>query len=176
MGNLIENKITPLSEMDAGHGLNEAWKQLYGSYPSINSLALVWAQSALETGRWKSIHNFNWGNIKRSNDEDYCMYRCNEKINGKWVWFDPPHPQTWFRAYSSATEGACDYLSFLSKRPRYQKAWEAIEKGNVYNFGHELHQAGYYTADEQQYTHGLVSLTEEFKKKFSIVLQQQSKT
>lgn len=163
MGNLVKDKLTPISEFEAGCALHEAWYKIYDEYPTINSLALLWAQCALETGRWKSIHNFNWGNIKRSGNEDYCMYRCNEIINGNLEWFDPPHPQTFFRAYLTVTEGAYDYVKFLSQKLRYKTAWAAVIIGDPVAFSHSLKIAGYYTADEAQYTKGIVSLTREFE-------------
>lgn len=173
MGILYEDKITKISEGEAAYALRENWKKIYGEYPSLDALALLWAQWALETGRGKAIHCYNFGNIKRSGTEDYCMFRCNEMIKGKLVWFDPPHKQTWFRAYSSSLDGAFDYLTFLSKRTRYQKAWEALKKGDVYSFSHELKLAGYYTANEEQYTRGLASLAKEFKNKSTTILQWQ---
>lgn len=170
MGKLYEDKIKEISEGEAAYALREGWKKLHGEYPSNDSLALLWAQWALETGRGKAIHCYNFGNIKRSGDEDYCMYRCNEIINGKTLWFDPPHKQTWFRAYPSAVEGAYDYIRFLSQRSRYQKAWAAIQKGNPALFAHELKVAGYYTANEAQYTKGVMSLSNEFKQKADEIL------
>lgn len=170
MGKLFEDQIKQIDEGEAAYALREAWNELYGVYPSLESLALLWAQWALETGRGKSIHCYNFGNIKRSGDEDYCMYRCNEILDGKLCWFYPPHKQTWFRAYSSSIDGAIDYINFLSQRTRYKKAWLAIQKGDPYLFGHELKMAGYYTADEVQYTKSIASLTKEFKKKSDQIL------
>lgn len=165
MGQLIADQVKQISEGEATYALREAWKLLYNQYPSLDSLALLWAQWALETGRGKAIHCYNFGNIKRSGDEDYCMYRCNEMLNGKWEWFDPPHKQTWFRAYSTAVDGAYDYIKFLSQKTRYQKAWAQVKLGDPAAFSHELKVAGYYTAIEAQYTKGVVKLTTEFKKK-----------
>ncbi len=65
-----------------------------------------------------------------------------------------------------AVEGAEDYITFLSKRTRYAKAWTALLEGNAEKYSHELKIAGYYTADETLYTKGVVALTNEFHKKF----------
>jgi hypothetical protein len=173
MGQLFEAKVKQISEGEAAYSLREAWKKLYGEYPSLNSLALLWSQWALETGRGKSIWNYNFGNIKVSGDEDYTMYRCNEVINGKVEWFDPPHKQTWFRSYGSAIDGAYDYIKFLSQKSRYKAAWQAIIKGDPAIFSHELKVAGYYTAEEEGYTHNVVSLTTEFKSKADTILTWQ---
>lgn len=169
MGQLVEAKVRQITEEEAAYALREAWKKLYNVYPSIESLALLWSQWALETGRGKSIWCYNFGNIKKNykpdDGHDWCMFRCSEIINGKNKWFDPPSPQTHFRAYPTMVDGAFDYINFLAKKTRYAKAWEQVKKGNPAAFSHELKVAGYYTANEELYTKGVVKLTEEFKKK-----------
>jgi flagellum-specific peptidoglycan hydrolase FlgJ len=123
------------------------------------------AQSALETGHWESIHWYNFGNVKRKVGKPWTMFRCNEVIDGKTVWFNPPHPQTHFRAYADANDGAEEYVRFLAidttpdnGRPnRYARAWYAAENDDPIAFSQELSKAGYYTAAESRYTKTLVS-------------------
>lgn len=174
MGKLIEDKITLVSEAEASYALREAWKRLYDKYPSVDSLALLWAQWALESGRGKFCHLYNFGNIKKQykpdDGHDWCMFRCSEILNGKEYWFNPPHIQTHFRAYQNSTDGAYDYITFLSKRKRYLLSWEQVKKGDASAFVHELKKAGYFTADEERYKKAVVKLTEEFKKKYSVFL------
>lgn len=167
MGEFIKAEVKEISEGEATYALREGWKSIYDEYPSNNSLALLWAQWALETGRGKAIHCYNFGNLKRSSGDptDWTMYRCSEIIDNKEVFFDPPHPQTHFRAYRSVIDGAKDYILFLSKRKRYLKAWEEVKKGDPAAFGHELKVAGYYTANEARYTAIIVKVTNEFLKK-----------
>lgn len=169
----VEDKLTPLTEAEAAYHLREAYKELTGHYPKLESLAIVWAQSALEVYRWKSIHNNNWGNIKRLKDQPYTSYKCSEIINGKNTWFFPYHPQTFFASWDSATEGAKAYLNFLYSRPRYAEAWKEIEAGNPVKYSAALKRAGYYTADLVGYTKGVVSLTNEFKSKSEALLSYQ---
>jgi len=170
-----------LSLAEAAYSLREAWRIVYGKYPADKSLALLWAQSALETGRWKIIRNNNFGNIKkrhpnpkykiRDDGHDFTMFRCNEILWDKKLkksvlkWFDPPHTQTHFRSYLNPVEGAEDYIRFVSKRKRYRKAWAQVIAGNPEAYSHELKVAGYYTASEKKYTKGVVSLTNEFMRK-----------
>lgn len=163
----VDSYLTPLTEIGAAWALREAWFVCFDVYPSIDSLSLIWAQTALETGRWKKIYNYNWGNIKRRESKPYTSYGCNEILNGKVEWFQPYHPQTFFAAYSSAAEGAQDYLKLLSQLPRYQKCWQTILIGSAPKFGLELHAAGYYTDDVTKYTKNLVELDSEFKNKFN---------
>lgn len=72
------------------------------------------------------------------------------------VWFYPPHPGCCFRAYATLDEGAADYLGLLRKR--FASAWPAVVAGDPAAFGRALKAAHYYTADEAEYTRGLVSI------------------
>lgn len=170
-----------LSEAEATHALREAWKIVYGDYPQDKSLALLWAQSALETGRWKIIRNNNFGNIKKrhanpkykikDDGHDFTMFRCNELLWDRKLkktvvkWFDPPHIQTHFRAYPTPIEGAEDYIRLLSKKKNYAKVWKQVLAGDPVAYSHELKVAKYYTASEKKYTKGVVSLTSEFMRR-----------
>lgn len=166
----IDDVLTPLSESEATYYLREAYKVVLGSYPSIDSLAILWAQTALECARWKSLHFNNWGNIKKLPGIRYTSFKCNEVINGKLQWFYSYHPQTFFAAWESHLDGASAYLSFLANRSRYARAWEQIKAGDAVQYCTELKKAGYFTADLGQYTRGVVSLTNEFKKKSATLL------
>jgi len=166
------DEVKKLEEAEAAYALREAWKKIYGQYPSDKSLAVLWAKSALETGRWKIIHCYNFGNIKklgthRGNDDGhyFTMYRCSEILNGKEVWFDPPHYQTHFRAYKTVEAGAEDYIRFVSQKKRYLKAWQEVINGDPRAYSHELKKAGYYTASESLYTAGVVRLFDSFMKR-----------
>jgi hypothetical protein len=176
----MQDEVKTLQQGEAAVALKAAWISSFGTDPSNDSLALLWAQSALETARWKAIHCYNYGNIKKrhanpqfnigDDEHDWCMFRCNELLNGKLCWFDPPHPQTHFRAYSTAEEGAKDYIGFVANRARYKKAWQEVMNGDPAAYSHELREAGYYTASENLYTRGVVALTNEFKQKANELL------
>lgn len=137
---------------------------LAGKTPSSAHVAVLTAQSALESGRWKKMHRFNPGNIKASENYEYlyCQFRCNEVIAGKVQWFDPPHPQTNFRAFMDLETGVLDYLRFLSQRTRYSQAWLAAEAGDPVLFTQALKRAGYFTADEAPYRRAVASLFNEY--------------
>ncbi|MHA2426431.1 MAG: glucosaminidase domain-containing protein [Candidatus Hermodarchaeia archaeon] len=160
---------TPLTEAEATYYLKTAWKKIYGVYPSINALALLWAQSAGETGRWKFLRCNNWGNIKKRDDWKYTSYDAGEvlTINGvtKHYMFYPYHPETFFAAWDTPLEGAEAYIRFLSQRKRYNKAWVELMAGDPVAYCRELKAAGYFTADLAHYTKGVTRLTNEFKKK-----------
>jgi len=158
-----------LDQGEAAVALREAWHNIYGEYPSDRALALLWAQSALETGRWKSIHCFNFGNIRKVHNPDdghcFTMYEGNEIIKGKSIWFKPPEPLSHFRGYKSVIEGAEDYISLVSQRKRYKKAWAMVMAGDPIGYCRELKAAGYFTANLDHYTKPVVSLTNEFMRR-----------
>lgn len=161
---LVPDQLTPLDAKTVALAFRGAYETVCGRTPSNACLALIVAQSALETGRWKSIHNWNFGNEKASPDYFglYCQFRCNEVINGRVEWFDPPHPQCNFRAFGSADAGAIDHLRFLSGRKRYAKAWEILQTGMPLAFVEALKAAGYFTADAGPYARAVVSLWKEY--------------
>lgn len=162
----LDDVVTPLSASDVMWAFRVAFERLIGLTPSRDTLALLTAQSALETGRWKAIHCFNLGNIKASSDYEgyYTMFRCNEVINGKVQWFDPPHAQTRFRAFRTLEDGAEDHLRFLSGRQRYQSAWQCLIAGDPEAFVRALKAAGYFTANEESYREAVTSLFREYSR------------
>jgi hypothetical protein len=166
----MDSVVTPLTEAEATYYLKTAWKKIYGIYPGTNSLALLWAQSAGETGRWRLLRCNNWGNIKKRADWRWTSYDAGEVLNGKHQMFYPYHPQTHFAAWESPLDGAEAYIRFLSQRKRYAKAWLEVVIGDPVAYCVELKKAGYFTADLAHYTRGVVSLTNEFKRKADVLL------
>jgi len=166
MRNELQDKLTILNKEELLHSVAKGYKILTGNIPSKNTICVLLAQIQLETGM-KSCHNFNLGNIKSTNSDnyDYSFFRCNEIINGKVVWFDPPHPACRFRAFSTLDEGTLAHLTFLKNR--YKKGsgvFEAIEAGDPSAFSHALKMNRYYTADEALYTRGVVNIFNQYFK------------
>lgn len=161
---LVPDLLTPCSAQEYIRAIQQGLETLTGKTPSDGQVAVLTAQSALESGRWKSMHRNNPGNIKASPTYEflYCQFRCNELINGKLEWFDPPHPQTNFRAFMDLETGVIDYLRFLSGRVRYAGAWEAAKRGDPAAFVHALKTAGYFTASEGPYLKAVNSLFNEY--------------
>lgn len=158
-------------------------KIMGGQIEHANRLACLGSQLCLESGNFQKGHKNNWGNKKLPADWDgeYCQFVCDEIFNKQmadlaerkgpcrvslwkggpnWrVVLLPPHPWSSFVAYETPEEGCADYVRFLSLRERYKAAWHASSTlGDPAAFSHELRRAGYYTADETTYTHGLVSI------------------
>jgi hypothetical protein len=181
---------TPLTFEQAAFAMRLALLSVLGEGPTAPVLALALAKTALETGRWQSMWNGGWGNIKAS-DKYEGLYTCivlNEVIDGRVVWFAPEgrltgnpakggvhandladagrkvppgHPQTRMRAFTSAADGALDYVRFVSGG-RYAQAWELLLAGDAQGYVHALKAKGYFTADEATYARGVISLQREF--------------
>lgn len=172
-----EPVLTPFSQQLGGFYLREGFKLLTSKYPSDQTLACLFAQTALETGRFKKIQNNNFGNIKKLfiNDDLFTMFATGENLFDKklnrtvYKWFEPPHIQTCFRHYDDPACGASDYLALLGKRKRYLNAWNQALAGNAEAFSRELFKAGYYTANVEVYTKAIVSISKEFLKNKSFI-------
>jgi phage gp37-like protein len=158
------------------------WAMTDTSEPTLDQLALGCAKSALETGRWQKMWNFNWGNLKSGETYVgmYTCFRCNEVLDGKVRWFDPAgeldgnmhltgktfavppgHPQTRFRAFANEWDGAQSYIEVLQQR--FPAAWKALLTGSPEQYVHALKASRYFTADEAPYLKGVRSLFNEFR-------------
>lgn len=146
----VPNKMTPLTAAQAAKAISDGYSLVTGSKPNPVILALLLGQSALETGNWNSIHNYNFGNKKAtSGDRNWQFFRCSEIINGKEVFFDPPAPECKFSAYGSAAEGAAAYIRTLKNRPHW---WDGLHSGTVSGFINGLTtKPAYFTANPTVY-------------------------
>lgn len=134
-------------------------------------LALGLAKSALETGRWRSMWNWNWGNIK-AGPQYAGMYTCirlNEVLGGKVVWFNPDseghavppgHPQTRMRAFANRYDGAYAYVEALTRM--FPRSYEALLGADPGQFVRTLKAERYFTAAEGPYLTGVQKLQNEF--------------
>lgn len=157
---LVPDQLTPITLEAAIEAFAAAHVRCMGLEPSAGTLACLVAQSALEDGYWRAMHCFNFGNSKVgfSWDGKYCMYRCNEVIGGKVVWFNPPHRQTWFRAFDTPAEGAFEQVKLVALLDRYKAAWHECCLGNAHEFAVALGRAGYYTADIPTYANAVAQI------------------
>jgi len=182
MADRLPDQKTPSTKEELLEALWRAWLHLFGEPPKKESIWILMAQWALETGWGKYCHNYNLGNVKSSNGDgyDYTYFACNEilktaqaqayaakspdtakitvyrKDGTAIIWFYPDHPGCRFRAFHTLLEGATDHISIVHKR--FSKAWPAVIAGNPAQYSHMLRQQGYYTADESSYTKTLVSV------------------
>jgi hypothetical protein len=159
---IVENRLTQLDRDTAASALSSAYARLTGRAPNEKVLALLLAQSALETGHWKKIHNYNFGNVKAGTGYPLiAQFRCSEvDENGVEIFYDPPDPHCNFRAYESAADGAVDYLKVLQKRPHW---WRGLHTEDPGAFVDALATPPkYFTANPEKYKRTLVALYERF--------------
>ncbi|MES1174937.1 MAG: hypothetical protein ABUL62_11485 [Myxococcales bacterium] len=159
---IVENRLTPLSQQDASRALGEAYARVTGGFPTARVLALLLAQTAFETGRWRKIHNFNFGNAKAALDYPLItQFRCSEVERGVEQFFNPPDPHCNFRAYTNAADGAADYIKVLQSRPHW---WNGLQTEDPNGFVDALATAPkYFTGNPAVYKSALVSLFDEFR-------------
>jgi len=76
----IADRLTPVTTQKFIETLYMAWVELLGEVPKLESLLVLAAKSALETGRWRYMHNYNIGNAKcvEGDGHDYSYFACNE--------------------------------------------------------------------------------------------------
>ena len=167
---IVENKLTPLTREEAARALSAAYQQLTGALPTAGVLALLLSQSALETGNWQKIHNFNFGNAKAALDYSLIVqFRCSElDQQGVEHFFDPPDPHCNFRAYNDAASGALDYLRVLHNRPTW---WQGLHTEDPSSFVDALvTPPKYFTANPDRYKRTLTALFESFRPLAAAVL------
>lgn len=149
VGVFIPDAMTRVEPAALATELAAAWKMLRAETPKRESILILMAHSAHETGHWHSCHNWNLGNVKGRIDDgrDFTFFACWERINGERVWFEPPHPYTRFRAFRTLREGALDHLAFLMGMKRYALAWQHVLEPDVKAFVSALKAGGYFTDD-----------------------------
>jgi hypothetical protein len=150
---LVAAQKTPLTGGEAAEAIESAWTHVMGTPPSKDTLAVLTAQWAHETGRGKSMLNFNFGGIKGTGPSGLsAAYGTKEGWGASEV-----HITDRFRAYRSAEEGAKDYVNLLANK--FPKAIEAAKAGDPQAFVKALKERGYFTGNEAAYAHNVASLS-----------------
>ncbi len=151
----VQRMKTPISGSQAADALGRAWQSVTGERPSKRAVAVVTAQWAHETGRGRAMHNFNFGGIKGAGPAGLTA-----QLETREGWGANAQRITAnFRAYSTATEGAEDFISLLARR--YPKALEAAKAGDADGFVKHLHAGGYFTDNPAAYGRSVSSLADQ---------------
>ena len=174
----LEARKTPVDRKEMFQALAVGWSSLFKETPKKESVLLLLAHWALETGWGRSMWCYNLGNVKagRSWKGRYCYFKCNEVLSheaaGRYargdpdrtkitrirsdgksiIWFYPKHACCKFRAFDTLEEGAVDHLTLLKNHKNFSKAWGAVVAGDPELFCIKLRRAGYFTADLDRYT------------------------
>lgn len=160
-GVALPDKLTPLTPDEAAAALATAYRRVTGKAPTRKILALLVGQTALETGDWKSLHNFNVGNSKASaSDPYYTGFRCWELVNGEKVWFAADDPMCRFTAHLTAADGAEHFIRMLMRRPNW---WAGLQTGTIDGYVAGLtSRPAYFTANAGEYARGMAARMDRF--------------
>ncbi len=148
----VAASATRLSGEQAASALGRAWRERFGHSPTRPTLSVLTAQWAHETGRGRSMMNFNFGGIKGTGPSGLSAVYGTREGHGA----SERHVEDGFRAYHSAAEGASDYLNLLARR--YPQAIEAADRGDPAAFVRSLHEGGYFTASPESYQRSVTLL------------------
>lgn len=150
---LVAPVRTRLDGTQAADALRAAWTKVTGQPPSENTVAILTAQWAHETGNGGSMYNYNFGGIKGASPEGLSVSQKTHEGFGA-------HERAItdrFRAYRTAEEGATDYVKLITQR--FPEAARSAQAGDPAGFVSGLKQRGYFTGDPAAYTRSVVSLT-----------------
>jgi hypothetical protein len=172
---------TPVTMPTYARAVVGAWPLVETAPPTREAVGVLWAQYSIETGG-AACWNWNIGNVKAVEGQDYhCLAGTWEGVtpaeartliaSGQAtadpspnhakavaprvsVLFQPPHPATRFRAFSSLDEAMRHHLVLLAQK-RYRHAWPAVLAGDVVAFARSLKAHGYFTASAEAYAAGM---------------------
>ena len=145
---------TPLGGDDAASAISNAYQSVTGHAPTAKQLSLLVSQWSLETGGGRAMMNYNFGGIKGAGPSGLSAAYTTKEGYGATERTIVDR----FRAYTSPTEGATDYLRTL--RARFPKSFEAVRAGDAAGFARTLKSEGYYTGSEADYTRAIASMSE----------------
>jgi hypothetical protein len=171
----LEAKKTEVDTASMVLAFYEAYRKYFGAPPKEESVKLLVAHWALETGWGKSMWCYNVGNVKSRDGDgyDHCFFKCNEilpaaqadrlcakdpdrakvttrRADGSCVvWFYPKHSWCRFRAFRTLEDGVYDHLKLIVNR--FYEAWPYVVSGDPEGYARALKKMRYYTADESSY-------------------------
>ena len=147
---------TPLTPDQASSLIAGALERQTGEPPSKETVAILTAQWAHETGRGASMFNYNFAGIKGTSPAGLSVSQRTREGYGATERTITDN----FRAYRTAEEGADDYVALLQRR--FPAALDAAQAGDPAGTVRALKQAGYFTGDEVAYTRSVTQMAREF--------------
>ena len=149
---LVAPTRTRLDGAQAASALRSAWKQVTGQPPSEQTVSVLTAQWAHETGNGASMYNYNFGGIKGASAGGLSVEQRTHEGFGA----TERTIMDRFRAYRSADEGATDYVKLLVNH--FPEAAQSASKGDPVGFVQGLKKRGYFTGDPSAYTRSVSAL------------------
>jgi hypothetical protein len=146
---------TPITPEQASGLIAGALERRTGAAPSKETVAILTAQWAHETGRGASMFNYNFAGIKGSSPAGLSVVQRTHEGYGA----TERTITDSFRAYRTAEEGADDYVALLQRR--FPAALDAAKQGDPAGCVRALKQSGYFTGDEVAYTRSVTRMAHE---------------
>jgi len=109
------------------------------------------AHSALETGNWQSMYNYNFGNVTTGGSRPWFLNPESDTIH---KYIDERNPE----------EGAMAFVRLILRK--YQPCVYAAKVGDPALYARKLKEGGYYEAPVEQYTATLTKLYSTFVTKY----------
>lgn len=181
-------KRTPVSPEQVFLSFATAWQMLTGSPPERRVLHILHAQSALETGHWKSLWNYNLGGAKKHGQCDWTYFTTTERFphaqadkhlasskpgsevalvkqdaTHKTLRFAGKQPMNCFASWEDLDSASKDHLALLFRR--FPAAIERAKAGDVDGYVRALKKGGYFTASEEEYMKAVGSIARSYEKK-----------
>jgi flagellum-specific peptidoglycan hydrolase FlgJ len=192
MGQERPAKRTPVTPEQVFLALGLAWQTLTGSTPDRKIIHILHAQSALETGHWKAVMNYNLGGAKKHGDCDWTYFTTTERLSHpvadkllatskpgevtvlkvddkfKTLRVSGKQSMNCFASWEDLDTATRGHIALLFRR--FPKAVEAAKKGDATAYVRELKKAGYFTASEEEYSKIVDSIARSYTKKLSNVV------
>jgi hypothetical protein len=149
---VVQPVRTHVTTEQASSLISDALEQVTGEKPKPETVAILTAQWAHETGHGASMFNYNFAGIKGMGPSGLSVVQRTREGSGA----NERTITDSFRAYRTADEGARDYVSLLQSR--FPGALDAARQGDPAATVHALKQAGYFTGDEAAYTRSVSEL------------------
>lgn len=162
------NKVGAVSFAQA---TREAYKELFGTDPTAQTLGLIWAQAAMESGQNFNLMNNNVGYVKATDKwlgpgKFYTIIE-NAKENTS-TGEATVHRGAKFRAFRTPKEGIKSYLQILKSNWPESLQWKAA--GLAVCDAAYLSENKYYTASMTKYARGMDNLFDIFMSKVATQL------
>lgn len=110
----VQKQLTPLTADEVRASVRKAFTAINSIAPNTNQVALMVAQSALETGHWRKCYNYNIGNIRagKSWGGNRTSFPSSEVVDGVNRQYAEGVGNE-FRAYATLDAAVIDYVSEL---------------------------------------------------------------
>ena len=146
---------TPITTEQASSLIAGALEEMTGEKPSSETVAVLTAQWAHETGRGASMFNYNFAGIKGTGPSGLTVA---QRTREGWGASERTITDN-FRAYRTAEEGALDYVKLLANR--FPASFEAAKQGDAAGCVHALKREGYFTGNEDAYARSVTRIARE---------------